>query len=225
MSTVQLCFRNNFLKRFQQSGFSSYRHLSLASEVSHARAQKIANGLFDNSDVGPGLFVVDRMCRAMGCTPNDLLGYETGEAQPDQESRSGYPTIERLVRCYVRSAGHISAFTDYLHFCQIYDEPTDGEIYLRMSGKLSLASRVVGTTDTKFLQEQFFKFDEQHRRSVYEGQRRAWEKGMGLDAQFINHDMKERGKRARFDYLRAAFRIHMADGSEALLVYCALVDL
>lgn len=225
MSSIQLCFRNNFLRWYEKSGFQSLRAFSLASEVSHARAQKIAAGEFDTSPVGPGIFTVDRMCRTLGCTPNDLLGYETETVSPASHARKGEPSVEKLVQCYVRSAGHINGFSEYLHFCQIYGEPKDGQINLRLSGQLSLASRVAETTDIGYLQAQFFEFDEDHRRSVYEGQRRAWDRGIGLEAEFLNHDMKDRGRRARFDYLRAAFRVVMADGSEALLVYCALVDL
>lgn len=225
MSNVQLCFRNNFLRQFERSDFSSFREFSLASGVSHARAQKIANGEFDHSDIGPGVFVVDRMCRVLDCTPNDLLGYDSTPKQPSAQARNGEPSIKKLVQCYVRSGGHINGFTDYLNFCQIYDEPKDGRIFLRMSGQLSLASRVAGTTDINYLQAQFFEFDEEHQQEVYAGQRAAWENGIGMDAPFLNHRMKERGRQARFDYSRVCFRVTMADGSDALIIYCDLIDL
>ncbi|GGX63024.1 hypothetical protein GCM10007385_35190 [Tateyamaria omphalii] len=160
----------------------------------------------------------------MGCTPNDLLGYSTPSSSAPTAERIGEPTVEKLVQCYVRSAGHISGFSDYLHYCQIYDEPKDERIFLKVSGRLALASRAANTTDVGYLQDQFFKFDAETRRAIYDGQRTAWENGFGVEAVFLNHPMPERGKRAKFDFLRAAFKTTMADNSKGLVVWCTVVD-
>lgn len=224
MNNRALLFRNNFLKAFEASPFSSLRALSLSSGISASRAQKIASGDFDNSEVGPGIFLIEKICEQLGCTPNDLLGYQSHEPTKNKMHRTGEPSIEKLVTCHVRSSGHISGFSEYLNFCQIYDEPKDGAIKLVSNGQLSLATRVTEETNIGFLQGSFFKFSEETRDQVYQGQRLAWEKGMGLDAVFLNHDIPEKGKRARFDFLRAAFRVRMADSSEKLLVYCTMVE-
>lgn len=223
MNSPALTFRNNFLTRFDASEYSSLRALSLDADASPSRAHKIASGEFDNSQIGPGIFLVDRLARKMGCTPNDLLGYKK-PAPAEDLAPAGKPTIERLTKCYVRSCGHINGFTDYLNFCQIYGEPKDNRINLISSGKLSLATIQAGTSDPAYLQEQFFKFPPERQASIYKGQRAAWDAGMGVAVENLDHAMADRGRRARFDFLRAAFRVLMPDGSTALLVYCELID-
>ena len=225
MPSIGLTFRNNFLKFFEASRYTSFRALSLNSGVSPSRAQKISTGLFDDSSVGPGIFLVDKLCRELNCTPNDLLGYadsgqNSGASEP---ARTGQPSVEILVQRWVRSGGKVDGFKDFLRYCQIYGEPKDGKIKLLNSGALSLASRAAKTTSVPYLQDQFFKFPANTQSSIYEGQKRAWDRGMGLDAEFVNHQMPEKDRKAKFDFLRAAVRTKMADGSEALVVYCAVI--
>lgn len=224
MNSRSLAFRNNFINEFEKSEFTSLRGLSLAAGVSASRAQKIVSGDFDGSPVGPGIFQVDSFCQQLGCTPNDLLGYASTVDNQDPLTRGGEPTIERLVSCYVSSGGHINGFSEYLNFCQIYNEPEDHMINLYSNGPLSLASRASGSTDLHFLQSSFFGFSAETRSQIFHGQRTAWERGMGIEATYLNHNMPEQGRRARFDFLRAAFRVTMADKTEKLLVYCTLID-
>ncbi len=224
MNTRALAFRNNFLNAFRRSKFSSLRSLSLAAGISASRAQKIASGDFDNSINGPGIFLVDSICKQLNCTPNDLLGYETQSQENGPSVRSGEPTIERLISGYVFSGGHINGFMAYSNYCQIYDEPKNGAISLVSNGSLSLASRASGVTDVDFLQKSFFDFPEETRRKIFEGQRHAWENGIGIEVVHLDHNMPTKGRRARFDFFRAAFRIRMADDTDKLLVYCAIVE-
>lgn len=223
MENTQLSFRNNFIEAFENSGFSSFRSLSHASGTSSSRVQKIATGDFDCSNVGPGIFTIDRMCRQMNVTPNDLLGYEDGGRSRRGGVGLASPDIEKLVARYVTSGGKLDAFLEFSRFLQIYAEPKNNRIHLLTSGPLSLASRAAGTSDVEYLQDQFFHFTKETKKAIYAGQRHAWENGVGLEVLRLNHDMPEKNRRAKFSFLRAAFKLRNNDGTECLAVYCELI--
>lgn len=223
MNSLPLCFRNNFISAYQSSGFRSYRSLSHAAGTSSSRVQKIVRGDFDDSNVGPGIFTIDRMCKQLNVTPNDLLGYQRAANDKGMAIRSGMPSIEKLVSLYSSSRANLASFTEFERFLQVYDEPKDGNIHLVRSGELSLAARAAGTNETDFLQDQYFLFTKETKQAIYTGQRRAWDNGIGLEVLQLDHDMPDQDRRAKFSFMRAAFRLSRPDGEDHLAVYCELV--
>lgn len=223
MNNLQICFRHNFIRSYEDSNFQSYRSLSHAAGTSSSRVQKIVNGHFDDSNVGPGIFTIDRMCRQMRVTPNMLLGYDQKDAPQTSTDRAGMPTIERLTSIYMASNRSLPAFAEFERFLQIYGEPTGDRISLIRSGELSLASRAAGTKDVAFLQNQYFLFANDTKEAIYRGQRHAWDNGIGLEVLKLNHDMPEQGRKAKFNFLRLALRLNQPRGEDVLAVYCELV--
>lgn len=230
-------FRERFTKAFEASDFNSQRALSIASGWSESRINRIVTGQFDNSKDGPGFFGLIRSCEQLGVTPDYLAGINKFNHSEQATALNaanflqsisqdlGAPSIKSLIRTYVRSGHRLEAFRNFLPHCDVYDVPDqeNQRVNILEVGEKSLAALRMGEASALVLQEAYDVAPPAFQKQVYESHLRAYELGMTVEPDAIDQRMENRPVHVKIDYIRVAMRLHDANGTERILIYCELI--
>lgn len=90
-------------------------------------------------------------------------------------------------------------------------------------GDKSLAALRMGEASALVLQEAYETASEAFQEQVFQSHQRAYELGMTVEPDSIDQRMENRPVHVKIDYVRVAMRLHDADGTERILIYCELI--
>lgn len=230
-------FRERFQKAYDNSSFTSYRSLSLASGWTASRIHSILTGNFDDSVHGPGFFGVARTCQQLGVTPDYLAGINKWQMSKPSDDLNALtfvsslkqantaPSIKELMRLYVRSGKRLEAFTDYIDRCDIYEEPIqeNRSVTVRSVGKRSLAALRMGEANPLILQEAYDTASAEFREQIFKSHERALQRGITVEPDAIDQVMSNKPVHVKIDYIRVAMHLSDASGKGCILIYCELI--
>ncbi|MGR3813429.1 MAG: hypothetical protein ACU0AU_05005 [Cognatishimia activa] len=231
-------FRERLEEAFKDSPFTSYRQLSVASDLSVSRIHRLLSGQHDNSKDGPGFFSVIRICENLGITPDFLAGISEKwkNATPGQTMEAitlidsltksfDRPTTKELARLYMRSGQRIEAFEQYMDYFDVY-EALDFEsrrVKIRSVGDKSLSTIRMGKSSEVILQDAYDNASPEFQEKIFAGHERGWNSGFLCEVDSINERVPNRPVHVKIDFLRVAMRVTDAEGSETLLIFCELL--
>lgn len=232
-----VAFRERFQKAYDNSDFTSYRSLSLASGWTASRIHSILTGHFDNSVHGPGFFGLARTCQQLGVTPDYLAGINKWQmSQPSTDlnamtlvnslkSAEAAPSIKELMRLYVRSGHRLEAFKDHIERCDIYELPDleTRKVKVRAVGNKSLAALRMGESNALILQEAYDAASAEFQEQIYLSHERALNCGITVEPDAIDQMMNNKPVHVKIDYIRVAMKLTDAAGQGCILVYCELI--
>mmetsp|Transcript_27660 Transcript_27660/g.51385 ORF Transcript_27660/g.51385 Transcript_27660/m.51385 type:complete len:214 (-) Transcript_27660:1298-1939(-) len=205
---LSVTFRQRFNEARQQSGLSLNR-LGRISANSPSKMQAIANGEYDGSKDGPGLFGVHRAVAPLGVTIDQL-------APPIVQPRPG---INAFLSCFSGKDTPIESFGRMLDFCDVYKEPSGSRTHLARVGPKSLLVSVSGIWDPALLQIEYERWPAKRRKTIYQRQRFAWQRGHCIDSETYQAKFIGTSKTMSFSLMLAACRVRDYDGSSTQLIY------
>lgn len=205
---LSVVFRRRFKSAVKRSGMT-LAQLARRSSNSPSKIQSIANGEFDNSKDGPGLFGVHRATTELGIGLDEL-------APPNKLLR---PDVNQFLSCFQSPDQPISNFQSVIPFCDVYHKPLDGMTRLKRLGPGSLLVEVSNINDPALLQIEYEAWSANRRRHFSDRQVKAWTQGHYIDSEIYAADFVQTSLKPRLSLIVAACRVRDFDRKLALLVF------
>lgn len=205
---LSVLFRRRFNDAVKRSRLS-LAQLARASSNSPSKIQSIANGDFDNSKDGPGLFGIHRATVVLRVGLDAL-------APPNKTLR---PDVNDFLSCFEGPDQPMSDFQSVIRFCDVYHKPMDGMTRLKRLGPGSLLVEVSNINDPALLQIEYEGWSAKRRHQISDRHVRAWTEGHCIDSEIYTADFVQTSLQPRLSLIVAACRTRDFDGEIVLLVF------
>lgn len=222
---VATTFTQRFLIAYDRSDINTYRELARRADISPPIPGLIANGHFDDSKSGPGIFNVKRMADALNTSVGFLLGDDIASKKAEQNILNGTDrprgVLENLMEIHWRGAGMIEAFGDAIEDCDVYAVPTEEATrpLITRVGKRTLVAKRLGGPFVKDAQREFEKMSIEKCEDILNFHRRVVKEETAIGNSFLDHKMVTRAAHVRASNARLGLLVNDESGNQSILLH------